>query len=172
MAMTKCKECGEKVSTSAKKCPHCGVDYPGTSAGDVIGGLVVLALIVGAVWWFMSDGDKEEAKSYSYSSASYEEVDSQVGCNSKYSDDKKDDIFNSKYKNKWMTWRGEVVLAEADEASLNIDGKGTQDLSVDFANKSAGYNLKKGDVISVKFVMKYAGGCFLPFSGDNASITR
>ena len=80
MAMTKCKECGEKVSTSAKKCPHCGVDYPGTSAGDVIGGLVVLALIVGAVWWFMSDGDKEEAKSYSYSSASYEEVDSILCC--------------------------------------------------------------------------------------------
>ncbi len=64
------------------------------------------------------------------------------------------------------------MLAEADEASLNIDGKGTQDLQVDFADKRAGYNLTKGDFITVKFVMKTTGGCFLPFSGEYASIVR
>lgn len=28
MAIKKCKECGEAVSTSAKVCPHCGKKYP------------------------------------------------------------------------------------------------------------------------------------------------
>lgn len=114
----------------------------------------------------------EGPSSYPNSSASYEELDTEVGCGSKYSDDKKDDIFKSQYKNHWMTWRGEVVLAEADEASLNIDGKGTQDLQVDFADKTAGYNLTKGNFITVRFVMKTAGGCFLPFSGEDATIVR
>ncbi len=118
----------------------------------------------------LSGCSSEDPSSYPNSSASYEELNSEVGCDSKYSDDKKDDIFKSRYKNHWMTWRGEVVLAEADEASLNIDGKGTQDLAVDFADKKAGYNLTKGKVITVRFVMKHAGGCFLPFSGDFASI--
>jgi uncharacterized OB-fold protein len=31
MAMTECKECGKMVSSSAKKCPHCGVSNPGVS---------------------------------------------------------------------------------------------------------------------------------------------
>lgn len=112
----------------------------------------------------------EEPSVFLNSGASYEELNSEVGCDSKYSDDKRDDIFNSQYKDHWMTLSGEVVLAEADNASLNIDGKGTQDLRVDFADKQAGYDLTKGNVITVKFVMKNAGGCFLPFSGDNASI--
>jgi len=169
MAMAKCKECGKEVSDSASKCPHCGVDNPTTTAGQMFGGFVVLAVIVWFAWSFFSDDSSSSSTSYSYSSASYAEVDREVGCSSKYSDDKKDDIFKSKYKNKRMTWSGEVVLAEADEASLNIDGKGTQDLAVDFADSNAGYNLNKGDRISVSFVMRHMGGCFLPFSGDNAS---
>lgn len=32
MAMTKCKECGKDVSTSAITCPHCGVANPGVNA--------------------------------------------------------------------------------------------------------------------------------------------
>ena len=83
---------------------------------------------------------------------------------------KKEDIFNSKYNNHWFTWEGEVVLAEASEASINIDGFGTQDLQVDFADEKAGYNLKKGDHIKVHFVMTSLGGSFLPFGGEDAVI--
>ncbi len=46
MAMTKCKECGKEVSTSAKACPHCGVKNPGVSAKDYIGGTIILIAIV------------------------------------------------------------------------------------------------------------------------------
>ena len=112
----------------------------------------------------------EDTSSYPVSSSSYAELDSEVGCDSKYSDDKKEDIFNFRYKNHWVTWVGEVVLAEADNASINIDGKGTQDLQVDFADKNAGYYLTKGNMIKVKFIMETAGGCILPFSGKQATI--
>jgi len=110
--------------------------------------------------------------SYPISGASYSQVNSVVGCESKYSDDKKDDIFNSKYKGHWFTWKGVVVLAESDEASLNIDGFGTQDLQVDFADQNAGYDLVKDSTITVKFLMRTAGGCYLPFSGENAVIVN
>lgn len=84
----------------------------------------------------------------------------------------KDDIFNAKYKNHWMTWKGEIALLESDEVSLNVDGIGTQDLQVDFADKQAGYDLSKGSLLKVRFLMKTAGGCFLPFSGENATVAR
>lgn len=35
MAMTRCRECGENVSTEAAACPHCGATNPaGASAAD------------------------------------------------------------------------------------------------------------------------------------------
>ena len=74
----------------------------------------------------MKSVPKEAA--YPVSSESYASANATVGCKSKYSDDKKEDIFSSNYKNHWFTWKGVVVLAESDEASLNIDGIGTQDL--------------------------------------------
>lgn len=117
-------------------------------------------------------GSKSNETAYPVNNDSYAAVNSAVGCDSKYSDDKKEDIFRSNYKNHWFTWKGVVVLAESDEASLNIDGFGTQDLQVDFADPKAGYNLTKDSVITVKFLMKSAGGCFLPFSGDKAVILK
>ncbi|OYV20549.1 MAG: hypothetical protein CG438_583 [Methylococcaceae bacterium NSP1-1] len=52
MALTNCKECKKEVSTEAKTCPYCGIDYPGVSNIEVIDnknrrvGVIVLALLV------------------------------------------------------------------------------------------------------------------------------
>ena len=112
----------------------------------------------------------EDPSAYPNSRATYEELNAEVGCGSKYSDDKKNDIFESSYKNHWMTWTGEVLLAKSNRAGLNLDGKGIQDVSVKFADEKAGYDLVKGNNITVRFVMKRAGGCFLSFFGDYATI--
>ncbi len=40
--------------------------------------------------------------------------------------------FDTKYKNHWFTWEGEIALVESDNVSINIDLAGTQDLRVDF----------------------------------------
>lgn len=109
---------------------------------------------------------------YPESAVTYAQLDAEVGCKSKYSDQKKDDIFDSSYKNHWMTMKGSIDLVDSDNVSLNLDGKGTQDLRVDFADKNAGYNLTKGSQIKVRFLMTSVGGCFLPFGGKEATIVQ
>lgn len=191
MALTECFECGKKISDIAPACPSCGAPSKATTSsvtieripadltpvkkllGVVVMGLAVLALISK----FLSDlspatkeKSLEEQGIYLDSSASYVAVDAQVGCSSNFSDDKKEDLFNSNYRNRWMEWQGEITLLEAGEMSLNVDGKGTQDLSVKFDDPSAGYDLKKGSLVTVKFLMTSAGGCFLPFAGERARV--
>ena len=84
---------------------------------------------------------------YPESTATYNQVNAEIGCKS-------------------------TTFKESEEASLNVDGVGTQDLKVDFADKQAGYDLSKGSQLKVRFLMKRAGGCFLPFSGQDATVVR
>lgn len=104
---------------------------------------------------------------YPYNSDKYVKTDSRVGCESNYSDDKQSILFKTDYKDHRMRWGGQVELSASDSVSLNLDGKGLQDLIVDFSNEEAGYNLEVGDWIFVTFVMKKAGGCIMPFYGKH-----
>ena len=108
-------------------------------------------------------------KEYPVNNSSYSSPDKQVGCESKYSKGKKKEIFKTEYKDHWMTWTVKVILPDSGSTSLDIDG-GLQDLSVKFKDSNAGFNLREGQTIRVKFLMKSAGGCFLPFSGKQAEI--
>ncbi|MBB5320456.1 hypothetical protein [Marinobacter oulmenensis] len=64
MAMTKCKECKQEVSTTAKKCPHCGVSNPGVTAKEMaIGTAVVVVVLFGFGAWLVSDDESEAAVS-------------------------------------------------------------------------------------------------------------
>jgi hypothetical protein len=109
---------------------------------------------------------------YPVSTSTYDELNQEIGCDSKYVEDKKIDIFNSSYLNHWMTWKGQILKANSEEASLNLDGKGIQDLHITFADSKGGYDLLLDDVITVKFLMKSAGGCILPFEGVQAVVVR
>ena len=100
---------------------------------------------------------------------SYARIDSEVGCESKYSDQKKMDIFNSKYKGKSFRWSGRVNNPERGSTSLDIDGR-LSDLRIYFSDGQTGYDLLKDQTITVVFVMNELGGCFLPFIGRNAYI--
>lgn len=56
MALTKCKECKKEVSSSARRCPHCGVDDPGiTAKGCILVGLAML-IPLAALITFLSNG--------------------------------------------------------------------------------------------------------------------
>lgn len=207
MAITKCPECHEDISTDAKSCPHCGkvIKNP---VGILLGIGIFIAPIIFA-WFTLKKGRSTLSKILAFgwlaliilsmimapstenisntstpqtvtktqpatpiSKATYAEVNNEVGCDSKYSDDKKEDIFSSKYKDHLMTWSGTVELVESDNVSLNLDNFGTQDVKIDFKDKKAGYDLIKGNKITVQFIMKYAGGCFLPFTGTDGVIIK
>ena len=113
-------------------------------------------------------GGGVDPNTYKSSSAQYAELERTVGCDSKYSGDKKKDIFKKKYKNHWMVWSGEVMAPKKGQTSVQLDGVGAQDLIVDFADGKTGYDLIKGDPITVRFVMDSIGGCFLPYGGKHA----
>ncbi|MFQ3392189.1 hypothetical protein P9477_01840 [Enterobacter mori] len=63
MAMKKCRECGQGVSSSAKVCPHCGIKNPYASPK----GLIKLLLLVGfiAFAWLTNQGGKPSSTSES-----------------------------------------------------------------------------------------------------------
>lgn len=51
MALTKCRECGSSVSTSAKSCPSCGIRKPGKKPGGfatAIALIIILLMIIGS----------------------------------------------------------------------------------------------------------------------------
>lgn len=57
MALKPCRECKKDVSTSAKRCPHCGVAAPARTGAS--GGIVLLCLLCGVgllVWLVGSRG--------------------------------------------------------------------------------------------------------------------
>ena len=106
--------------------------------------------------------------SLSHAFESYEHLENEVGCKSKYSDSKKEDIYYSRYHGEIFIWTGKVFDSDKGEVSLNLDGFGMPDLTVYFSDGHTGYDLLKDDVITVKFRMRDLGGCFLPFFGEDA----
>lgn len=196
MSLIRCNECGNEKSTNSICCPSCGNVERSVGPGLGIGifllpiifvwftlrkGHTILARGVAFCWLIVTlmlagsdigTGTKATASGPQepppINQAPYHVVDADVGCKSVYSDDKKKDIFRTEYKNHWFIWSGEIVTLDADSVSIDIDGASLQDLSVRFADPKAGYNLTKGETITVKFQMKSAGGCFLPFTGRQA----
>ncbi|TCT89324.1 hypothetical protein EDC48_106125 [Gibbsiella quercinecans] len=66
MAMKKCRECGHSVSSSAKKCPSCGVKEPYISPFK---GILFLVAIGWATWVvFIEDKSSDSSSSSSYHS--------------------------------------------------------------------------------------------------------
>lgn len=105
-------------------------------------------------------------------SSSYFALDNEIGCSSTYNEQKIDDIFEAKYKDHWMVMSGEINIVDGGRVSLNTDGKGTQDIVVEFNDESVAYDLEIGQRITVGFIMKSTGGCFLPFGGKHAVLVR
>lgn len=56
MALTKCTECGNEVSTNADSCPKCGAKVKRKSIG--CGGIILILIVIGIIGSFMSkNGD-------------------------------------------------------------------------------------------------------------------
>lgn len=60
MALVKCKECGEKISTNAKTCPSCGAKAPKKTSFVTWGVLFIILLAVYGGWQNESNMSPEE----------------------------------------------------------------------------------------------------------------
>lgn len=58
MAMTKCKECGAEISTTAKACPHCGAKQRRTSLLTMALAVVLIPSCIAGIWTSTTNSDK------------------------------------------------------------------------------------------------------------------
>ena len=96
---------------------------------------------------------------------------SETGCESRYSEDKKDDLFASNYEDRTMTVTGEVAYISGGQVGIKVlPSTLTYDVLIELSDANAAYDLEKEQRLSVSFKMRSAGGCFLPYSGDEGII--
>ena len=99
---------------------------------------------------------------------SYDEIQNKVGCNSTYSEQKKIDVFNKNYAEKWVKWKGKISSVSNDDITINSkDGSG---FKVEFKTPGVGYDLTVNKEISITFKLTTQGGCDTPFIGNNGVI--
>ncbi|HEX2966120.1 MAG TPA: hypothetical protein VHO84_10050 [Syntrophorhabdaceae bacterium] len=134
--------------------------------------LILACLFLAATLAFSGCSHRQDTSKLPQSSATYQQVNSDVGCDSRNSDERKKDIFETRYRDHWMRWRGMIVLADSNVMALNMSGKDTQELRVNLAEKGAGYNFKKGQFVTLKFLLRAQASCTLPFFGEEASVIR
>ncbi|WP_152690446.1 zinc ribbon domain-containing protein [Pseudomonas fluorescens] len=61
MAITKCKQCKNVVSTTDKTCPHCGVKDPAIGTKELIAGIVFFAIIAYGAYNYFSGGSEKSS---------------------------------------------------------------------------------------------------------------
>ena len=102
------------------------------------------------------------------SPASYDEVDRAVGCRSHLTTGEKDTVFEREYRDRSLTWTGQIAYIRADEIGLRL--RPTSDafeLRVSLADRRASFRLALSDQANVRFVLRGRGDCGRPFVGDS-----
>jgi hypothetical protein len=100
------------------------------------------------------------------SNASFLQMLAETGCDSRYSDDKKADLFAQRWKGKSMTVTGEVANVSKGTVSVKILRTTlSSDIWVDMQNDRDVYDLEKGQRVTLTFTVKDHGGCFLNYRG-------
>jgi hypothetical protein len=106
--------------------------------------------------------------------ATYTQIENEIGCQSKATDAKKEVIFNTKYKARWVTWTGKVHDVKGNTLWLNTLGSSSigSDFDVDMTPGTDLLQFDKGDQVTVRFQIKDYMGCILPLRGSNGTIVR
>lgn len=106
------------------------------------------------------------------SSATYSQIDSEIGCKGKATDIKKDSIFESRYRGRTVKWTGKVH--DVRGGKLWLQTPGSRSIGSDFdVEMDSGVDLMqfdKGQTVTVQFEIKDYMGCFMPLMGVNGSL--
>ena len=94
----------------------------------------------------------------------------ETGCESKYSEQKRADLFAAQ-KGRQMTVTGEITGVQEARVLLRVlESTLTYDIGVTLADQNAAYNLEKGQRITVSFILTQHGGCILPYGGTQGQV--
>ena len=111
MAINKCKECGNKVSSHAKECPHCGVSNPVVTLGNLIWRVSILFIVCFLVFSWVTSGNSIKKIS---SNITNEPV-IRVNIENILSDYKKNEIgADNKYKDHLIETSGTITSIKKD----------------------------------------------------------
>lgn len=132
----------------------------------------VLLLLIGLPYLAKPDTETAPAPG-GRPNAEFIQMLNQTGCESKFSDEKKADIFLHRYKGRQMIVTGEINNADTGSLYIRVlPSTLTFDLAVDMSDRHSTYDLEKGRRVTVAFVVSSQGGCFLSFMGNNGVLQR
>jgi hypothetical protein len=98
---------------------------------------------------------------------------SDTGCNSRFSDEKKADLFAERYQGLTLTVTGEIKSNSKGVVGLKVLSETwTSDVLVAMNDPKVAYDLEKGQHITVSFKVLKHGGCFLAYSGNDGVILK
>lgn len=116
------------------------------------------------------DADVSESFTPQIKLQTFESVDAVVGCTSRFSEERKADVFKESYKGYWLQWTGEIKHVDNESVAIAIGESST--LSVTFEQQGAGYELLKGDQLTLTFKLTGKGDCESSYTGSNAVIIK
>jgi len=183
VGMTKCKECGEEISSKAKTCPKCGYDNRGwwgrrniiSKAFIVFFGLIFIGALIGGGEEETSGGTTVKATPppKEYIDMDFWDFDSLFGMEGTLTDMQKKAEFEEKYKGKYVSWTCELVdLSESLRMSLKCNPDTfTSDMNVKLRSdqKDKAMAIPKGSLVT--FEARLTGyGEFMGHSADDGVI--
>lgn len=85
MALIKCKECGQKISNKAKKCPHCGVPLIEKEKINLriilIATIIIITIGVMSFLYFKSDTKNNSNRNDNNTESVFKDITTQKGFN-------------------------------------------------------------------------------------------
>lgn len=97
--------------------------------------------------------------------SNFTESDAQVGCQSPYSSERSADVFEQKFKGKWVNWTGIVEKTNNESVLIHELNNPSSKALVKFDKEGAGYYMLKGKEVSMTFKLEEQGTCETPFVG-------
>jgi hypothetical protein len=139
-----------------------------SKTGEMMKKVLVVAAAFACLWFVASSLPSVETGTIT---DSYATIAQEVGCGHRPSDEKAEDIFRQYYKDRRITVTGTIETNDNGTLGIKLLPRTlTHDVHVELAHKSDGYNLRKGDQVTVSFIMRGQGGCFLSFTGNGGKV--
>ncbi len=106
-------------------------------------------------------GDVAPLLTIEFSVKSLSEASKEVGCETKYSAERSQDVFNKEYAGSYVKWSGKVVDVNKDYVEIQAGDEAKA--KVFFKTKGAGYYMVKGEEITMVGTVTSKASCDAPF---------